>query len=349
MLTFWGFYVDVYGMKSRRAILRLDGESGVYHCVSRVAGNQYLLGDKEKEVFRKQLFQVADFCGVEVLSYCVMSNHFHVMVRIPWIKEDNVTDEELVRRFGMLYPVTTPYQKKSADMIAAELKLGGLHRDELRKSLLSRMHNLSHFMKTLKQRFTLWFNKTHGRVGTLWSERYKSVLVQDNSNTLLLVAAYIDLNPIRARMCDDPKDYRFSSYGAACGGNEDSIESIRRVLNTESVDHAMKEYRKYLFATGSAPNQSKGFSTGIIDESKVADVMNQDGELSLIEAATCRIRYFTDGVVLGEGSWVNSAMEASPEVFGENRISRSHRMKGSFNTIGLCSARNLQKKVIQEL
>ena len=72
-------------------------------------------------------------------------------------------------------------------------------------------------MKTLKQRFTTWYNKRNGRRGTLWEARYKSVLVEDG-HAARVVAAYIDLNPVRAGMVSDPKDYRWCSYGEAVAG-----------------------------------------------------------------------------------------------------------------------------------
>ena len=342
MFLFWA-------MRKRR-VVRLN-EGGVYHCVSRVAGAYHLFEDGDKEVFRKQLFQIADFCGLEVLSYCVMSNHFHVMFRVPTVEDEDVSDEELVRRFSVLYPTTTAYQKKSAEMIAAELKQGGSIREDLRRNLLSRMHGLPHFMKALKQRFTLWYNRTHGRVGTLWSERYKSVLVQDKDNALKMVAAYIDLNPVRARICEDPKDYRFSGYGSACGGSGIGKLGICKILHMDNkyAELAMQEYRKYLFALGSVSDRSKQYSTGKISESKAEEVMASGGKLSWRESALCHIRYFRDGVVLGEGAWVQSIMEACPEVFGKDRKTGFSRMKGEFNREGLCVARNLQRKVIYKI
>jgi hypothetical protein len=76
-------------------------------------------------------------------------------------------------------------------------------------------------MKTFKQRATQSYNTRHGRKGTLWEERFKSILIQGHSgNALATVAAYIDLNPVRARIVSDPKDYRFSGYGEAMAGSK---------------------------------------------------------------------------------------------------------------------------------
>ena len=60
-------------------------------------------------------------------------------------------------------------------------------------------------MKTLLQRFTRWFNRTHNRSGTLWEERYKSVIVESGIAARTM-AAYIDLNPVSPHFSQ--KEYR---------------------------------------------------------------------------------------------------------------------------------------------
>src|SRR5690606_24331864 len=73
----------------------------------------------------------------------------------------------------------------------------------------SRLGDLSIFLKELKWRFSRWYNQTHDRVGTLWEDRYRSVLVEGDEHALMTIAAYIELNPVRAGLIDDPKDYRW--------------------------------------------------------------------------------------------------------------------------------------------
>ena len=96
--------------------------------------------------------------------------------------------------------------------------MGGVVHERWRAKYLKRMWDLSEFMKTLKQKFTGWFNRQSGRQGTLWERRFKSVLVEGSWGCLLKVAAYIDLNSVRAGMVDDPKDYRWSGYAQAVAG-----------------------------------------------------------------------------------------------------------------------------------
>ena len=71
-----------------------------------VSGTPYF-DERAKEILRKMIWQVADFSGVEVLTYCVMSNHFHVLVRVP--VPDQLSDAELLRRYRVLYPKPTKY------------------------------------------------------------------------------------------------------------------------------------------------------------------------------------------------------------------------------------------------
>ena len=81
----------------------------------------------------------------------------------------------------------------------------------MREQFTDRMWDLGKFMKTLKQRFTTWYNKCNGRKGTLWEDRFKSVLVEDG-DALRTMSSYIDLNPVRAGIVDDPKEYRWCGY-----------------------------------------------------------------------------------------------------------------------------------------
>ena len=92
-----------------------------------------------------------------------------------------------------------------------------------------RFCNLSLFVKEIKERFTRWYNKKEGRKGTLWMDRFKSVIVQDGE-ALETMAAYIDLNPVRAGLVKDPKDYRWCGYGEAMGGSKRARRGLCKVV-----------------------------------------------------------------------------------------------------------------------
>ena len=92
-------------------------------------------------------------------------------------------------------------------------------------------------MKTVKQRFSIWFSKSHQRYGTLWADRFKSVLVEGSGNPLQTMAAYIDLNPVRAGIVDDPKDYRFCGYAEAVAHSSGSSQTGDSLAADSSAEY----------------------------------------------------------------------------------------------------------------
>ncbi len=77
--------------------------AGVYHCISRVVDRRFVLGRAERERFVQLMRLYESFCGVQVLSYCVMSNHFHLLVEVPVRPAEGLGDEELLARLALLY------------------------------------------------------------------------------------------------------------------------------------------------------------------------------------------------------------------------------------------------------
>ena len=283
--------------------------------MSRIVGGQMLLGDREKEVLRKMLWQVADFCGVEVLTYSIMTNHFHVLVRVPE-KNREVSDGELLRRFKVLYPKPTKYQTASFRRLETALRNDTEDAVKIREQLLARMHDLSEFMKTLKQRFSIWYNRNHNRrEGTLWMDRFKSVLVEGAGNPLQTMAAYIDLNPVRAGLAEDPKDYRWCGYAEAVAGKRAArfglcviwatrADGRQRIGDAANVGASLAAHRSLIFGKGVSPWTHNGV---LIDRKAAEKVLNaQRGELPLAAVLRCRVRYFTDGAILGSSEFVRS-------------------------------------------
>lgn len=293
--------------------MKVKGRAASYHAMSRVVGGAHLLGDREKEVLRKMLWQVADFCGVEILTYCVMSNHFHVLLRVP--AKQAVPDGELLRRFRVLYPKPTKYQTAEFARLEKALLEGGEAAEAIRERLLQRMHDLSEFMKTVKQRFSIWYNRQHGnRRGTLWMERFKSVLVQGAGNPLQTMAAYIDLNPVRACLVSDPKDYRFCGYAEAVAGASRAMRGIQVIWaayadgalrKNVSVALAQQMHRELIFGKRTSDprisEMSRREALRVLEQAK--------GQLPKAAVLRCRVRYFTDGAILGSAEFVSGLLD----------------------------------------
>lgn len=112
----------------------------------------------------------------------------------------------------MLDHLRALYSKAYVDFLKSEIaelrKMGleALVQTKL-EGIKKRFCDLSIYMKEVKERFSRWFNKRRERKGTLWMDRYKSVMVEGKGEPLHTMAAYIDLNPVRAGLVNDPKDY----------------------------------------------------------------------------------------------------------------------------------------------
>jgi REP element-mobilizing transposase RayT len=315
----------------RKKRLKVLGKDAVYHCMTRTVNGELLFNDREKEVLRKMIWQVADFSGVEVLTYCVMSNHFHVLVRVPCLESDKfVSDVELLRRYRVLYPKPTKYAEASIKVLESQLRAGGDEAVALRARLLARMHDVSEFMKTLKQRFCVWYNKSHDRFGTLWAERFKSVLVEGQGNALQTMAAYIDLNPVRAGLVEDPKAYRFCGYAEAVAGYETAGAGLLAVwvdsIGGGGLAAALKSHRMLLFGQGASPWTHQG---GAISPEQAVRVLEKErGELPTSVVLRCRVRYFSDGAILGSAEFVRGYLETWQVERGRKHPPKVNPMRG---------------------
>ena len=325
------------GHRIRRT--KLSGVSAIYHAMSRTVGGAFLFEDREKEVLRKMIRQVADFCGVEVLTYCIMSNHFHVLIRVPFA--DTVSDAELLRRFKVLYPKPTKYQVASFAEIERLLRAGGDDATEVRQRLLARMADLSEFMKTVKQRFSVWYNRNHGRYGTLWADRFKSVLVEGEGNPLQTMAAYIDLNPVRAGLVEDPKDYRFCGYAEAVAGEvaaKKGLIAIWADRGAKRIDSALRAHRSLIFG-------KRAPEPGLPEMSRkqALKVLDADGHLPKAAMLRCRVRYFTDGAILGSAEFVRGFTGAWQMERQRKHPPKVNTMRGDWGSLAVIQG--LRKQV----
>ena len=287
-------------MRQARIKLNAQKEEGVYHCMTRTVNGERLLDDVAKEVLRKQLWQVADYCGVQILTYAIMSNHFHVLVRVP--RQTLISDAELLRRYGVLYPKPTKYQASRLEVVRSQLKTNGPEAEVWRNRQLALMGDLSPFMRLVKQRFSTWFNRSHDRYGTLWSERFKSVLVEAKSGVLKTMAAYIDLNAVRAGLVSDPQAYRFCGYSEAVAGNAVARSGFTRLVDGKNWEERQACYRQTLFGKGAGAKSG----ANCISAEALGKVVQAKGRLPLADVLRCRVRYFSDGAVLGSRAFVQT-------------------------------------------
>jgi len=281
-----------------------------YHCVSRVVEGRFIFqttagGSVEAEYFVGLMRRLEAFSGVRVLTYALMSNHFHLLCQVP--QGGPLSELELLERIEAGYGRARRQALERQLARWAEPAPGASQSQQLLEPYRRRMYDLSSFFKELKGQFAQWYNRRHERYGVLWAERFKSVLLE-GGQAVAAVGAYIELNPVRAGLCADPKDYRYCGYAEALAkGSVLAQEGIRTLL-AEPASLCWKElsrrYRQYLFCKGSVGSPGKGAAFELARAQQV--VIQQQGQLSLAERLRCRIRYFSDGVILGSQGFVEA-------------------------------------------
>ncbi|MCC5806489.1 MAG: transposase [Opitutales bacterium] len=287
-----------------------DTRAMAFHCIVRVTRQMTLLDAGARDALAGAIRRVADFSGVEVTAYCLLSNHFHVLVRVD-PQARSCADDELVRRFRALYGDSRAQcigmdarnlERLFADPDRAEAA------ERVRAKLRARMGDVSAFMQTLKHRYTKWFNRARGGGGSLWAERFRSVLVQDSAAVLRAVAAYIDLNAVRAGLVEDPKDYRWCGYAAALAGDASLRAAYGRyAVRGRDSSEAMAAYRLYLMGKGEA---AKGDGSGARVPRRVAEAARKrGGHLPADEVLRLKLRFMTEGIVVGDRSFVEGVLD----------------------------------------
>jgi len=311
---------------------RIKGEGTCfYHCVSRAVDGRFLFHTQgtasvEAEHFVQLMRRLEKACCLQVLTYALMSNHFHILCKVP--ERRTLSDSELLdcieaghgpERRKLVAELLAGYQQNGSSAQPAQ---------ELKERYLRQLFDISVFMKELKGRFAQWYNRRHQRYGALWAERFKSVLIEDGK-ALSAVAAYIDLNPLRAGLCEDPKDYRYCGYAEAVAHNVASTRlglSLALGFSPEDCWHEVsQEYRKLLFLTGTSA--SKPAAT--IDMELARKVVEQQhGKIPLAQLLRCRIRYFTDGGILGSQAFVQEQFARFKRFTASAPPNRGHPLTG---------------------
>lgn len=336
-------------MRQPRLKVPPDHPAGFYHCISRIVDRQLLLGDFEKRHFLALLREYEAFCEVRVLTYCLMGNHFHLLVEVPQAPSTPPSPQAILKKLSQLTALQDLAKAK------LDLQLAQNRPDALQawvRRYTARMWDISAFLKLLKQRFSQWYNRTHNRQGTLWEGRFRSLIVEGSGQALGAVASYIDLNPTRAHLVSDPKDWIWSGYGEALAGGPHATQGLQRLLQgvvgiEVNQSQALEDYRVLLHLKGHEANSATDSQgqplRGGLSHQQVLDVLKARGRLPLYHYLRCRVRYFTAGAVLGSKPFVQKLFLHHRHRFPPSRLSGPRRLKGL--SIPLFSWRNLQKDI----
>ncbi|WP_051261627.1 transposase [Desulfovibrio inopinatus] len=275
----------------RIARLLVDNEPCVYHVMSRTALDGFPLKAAEKDHLLHILQHFSQLYFVEILGFCIMGNHFHLLTRVH--PGSTISDTEICRRYMSLY---------GQDAVISPATI---------ERCRHKWGSLSELMREVKQSFSRWYNARHKRRGYFWGDRFKSVIVQ-NGAALVHCLAYIDLNPIRAGIVKRPEDYRWSSIGYHLQTHRaEKFLSLNFGMDDwdiDSVNERLHQYRRFLYETG-AMGSIKGAS---IPESIHQQAKRDGYEYTRTDRFLYRTRWFTDSGIIGSKEFILALIAKHP-------------------------------------
>jgi REP element-mobilizing transposase RayT len=176
-----------------------------YHCITRCVRRALLLSEgptDRKEWIDHRLQELAEIFAISVGGFSVLDNHLHLLVRLDPETAKHWSDEEVVRRWGRLFPPRDRARKPLA--VSKNWIESRLNDVEWVARARERLQSLSWFMKCLKEPLARLANRQDATRGAFFEGRFKSVAVLDEES-LLATCAYIDLNPVAAGIVQVPE------------------------------------------------------------------------------------------------------------------------------------------------
>jgi len=247
-----------------------------YHCVSRCVRRSFLCGtdkytgqsyEHRRGWVEERLLFLSSVFSISICAYAVMSNHTHVVVCVDKDMADSWSMKEVVRRWHQLYLGTLLSQKYQRGDALSKGEMISL--EETVTIYRQRLYDISWLMRNLNEHIAREANKEDGCTGRFWEGRFKSQALLDES-AVLACMAYVDLNPIRAKMETTPETSKHTSIQ----------NRIQALIKGEQPKKLMR------FVGNHRQDMPKGIAYSLIDYCELVDCTGRcirDGKAGYIE------------------------------------------------------------------
>jgi REP element-mobilizing transposase RayT len=249
--------------RPRRSQVSVE-DTPMYHCCSRVIRRAFLCGDDmfsgknydhRRAWVEAQLLKLAEVFAIDVAAFAVMSNHLHVVLSIDIYQANSWSDVEVISHWHQLFKGTDTTKKfAQGETLEDYEQLQLSHTVALYRSRLS---DISWFMRCLNEPIARQANQEDNCTGRFWEGRFKSQALLDEA-AVLACMAYVDLNPIRAKMADTPEYSDHTSIQlrikAALKGDQPNnllpFIGNERKNQPKGIAFALKDYLELVDDTG---------------------------------------------------------------------------------------------------
>ena len=201
--------------RARKDLIHLD-TTPYYHCISRCVRRAFLCGrdkftqksfDHRKQWLVSRFAELADIFAIEICAYAVMSNHYHLVLRVDAECAANWSVQEVVSRWSRLY--NNPVAKKAANGDRMESDEKAFLKEAV-PIWRERLSDISWFMRNINEPLARSANEEDECKGRFWEGRFKCQALIDDA-ALITCLAYVDLNPIRAGIANTLQQSEFTS------------------------------------------------------------------------------------------------------------------------------------------
>jgi len=202
--------------KARKTQISIT-DTPYYHCMGRCVRRAFLCGEDthtgkdyshRKMWITEKLRELAKIYTIDVCAYAVMSNHYHLVLKINHEKAILLSEEEVIERWMMLFGGNVLVQRYLKGDCKTQAELDKVK--ETVKEWRSRLYDISWFMRCLNESIARQANAEDKCSGRFWEGRFKSQALL-NEQAVLSCMVYVDLNPIRATIADNLEDSDFTS------------------------------------------------------------------------------------------------------------------------------------------
>jgi len=323
-----------------------DPRDGYYHLISRTVLKSFLLDDEAREIFLGILRKLARVYFVKVVTFSLMNNHFHLIVRM--LPSEEISDVELEKRFNIYYNEG----KQRRNWRPYYVREAGRYR--------RRYADLSVFVQDLKQRFSRWYNKKMSNEGHVWSDRFKSVMLEDG-RALLACMVYVELNSVRAGIVKRPEDFRYCGLSHLVAGGRAAAwldhETLTRILRPSilvslvGIEARISDVKDVLQYRGNQTSEndlkrylSTVYREGMIEVDGKAQIPNDMGEQAQesnfadigIFSLRRRMRHFSAGVFVGGKEFCLQRFIEFRQYFQTQKDRQAHRIASQKQTKSNC-------------
>ena len=298
---------------------KLTDRASFYHMVNRTSGDKSELpfDDVAKEHGFKLIQELGNYYLIETIAVAFMGNHFHIVAYAP---KDAPSVKIAAKRHNDYHGITDPENVPNGKVfLDQKVNL------EKCESVAKQMVDISCFMRVFQQRYTIWYNKTHNRRGSLWASRFECTVIEGSMQSLWNCVKYVELNPVRAGINKDPADYRFCSWGRYNGEGKHPFEEAftKHMTHIWARDRVTTADILTEFSVSLA--ETRAWEDGKnSEEVRAAKEKAKSGDSMKVRFYK-RTRYWTQGSIIGSKAFV---LEIASKFDDPERVQRRQFSRG---------------------